>query len=70
MVEELTFFRIKQYLKKIYVSGTGANDIYVSTLWCYEQLQFLDQGAPVRMGDQIYSILMSQIAKMKQMRET
>lgn len=45
------FFAELGKVKKSYITGTGADDLYVPKLWCYEQLSFLNEGAPVRSGE-------------------
>lgn len=38
----------KNKIKKSLVSGSGADEIYKPTLWCFPLLGFLDDGNPVR----------------------
>lgn len=42
------FFSELNKVKKSIVSGAGADDIYVPTLWCYEQLSFLNDSNETR----------------------
>lgn len=45
------FFAELNKVKKSMVSGTSADDIYIPTLWCFDQLAFLDVGNPVRQSE-------------------